>query len=161
MRKLLIVSKGGVQQSLATANQLNIGEVANGIPPRYEQIVDGNRLPALVLESATRPRTLLQVLYGSDINAGNISLATDFPPELPEPPRSTHISTLVSVDATKSRPAKVKRVWQGNDYFFDCLATQSVRDEYRAGKIQVGDYLIVHFDEIGEQVVTAKVFKSW
>lgn len=80
---------------------------------------------------------------------------------IPEPPRSTHISILTGVDPTKVRPAKVKRVWEGRDYFYDCFATQSVKDEYVAGKIIVGDYILVHFDNIGEQIVTAKVWKSW
>ena len=79
----------------------------------------------------------------------------------PEPPRSSHISTLESVDPTKARPARIKRVWQGKDYYYDCFATQTVRDEYVAGKVAVGDYMIVHFDEVGEQIVTAKVWKSW
>jgi hypothetical protein len=77
------------------------------------------------------------------------------------PPQSTHIATLESVDPTKARPARVKRVWEGRDYYYDSLATQTVKDEYVAGKIKVGDYLIVHFDDIGEKVVTAKIFKSW
>jgi hypothetical protein len=78
-----------------------------------------------------------------------------------EPTLSTHIVTLVSVDPTKARPARIKRVWEGRDYYYDGLATQTVKDEYVAGKIKVGDYLIVHFDDIGELVVTAKIFKSW
>lgn len=85
------------------------------------------------------------------------------PPEpvIPEPPLSTHISILQAVNPTKTRPAKVKRTWQGIDYFYDCLVTQTVKDEYVAGKIKIGDYVLVHFDDIGEQVVTGKVFKSW
>jgi len=78
-----------------------------------------------------------------------------------EPSLSTHISALVGVDATKARPARVKRVWEGRDYLYDCFATQTVKDEYVAGKIVIGDYVLVHFDDIGEQIVIAKVFKSW
>lgn len=79
----------------------------------------------------------------------------------PEPPRSTYISTIHAIDVAKARPVRVKRVWEGRDYFYDCFATQTVKDEYVAGKIKVGDYVIVHFDDIGEQIVVAKVFKSW
>jgi hypothetical protein len=78
-----------------------------------------------------------------------------------EPTRSTHIATLESVDPTKARPARIKRVWEGRAYHYDALVTQTVKDEYVAGKIKVGDYLIVHFDDMGELVVTAKIFKSW
>lgn len=83
------------------------------------------------------------------------------PVAITEPPRSSHISILIAVDAAKARPAKVKRVWQGQDYYYDCFATQTVKDEFVVGKIAIGDYVIVHFDDIGEQIVIAKVFKSW
>ena len=79
----------------------------------------------------------------------------------PEPPLSTYISTIKAIDTAKARPVKVKRVWEGKDYFYDCLVTESVKDQYVAGDVAVGDYVIVHFDDIGEQIVTAKIFKSW
>lgn len=79
----------------------------------------------------------------------------------PEPPRSTYISAIEAIDIAKARPVKVKRVWQGKDYFYDCLVTESVKDQYAADDIHIGDYVIVHFDDIGEQIVTAKIFKSW
>ena len=79
----------------------------------------------------------------------------------PEPPRSTHISTIDAIDTAKPRPVRIKRTWGGRDYFYDCFATQTVKDEFVAGKIAIGDYVLVHFDAIGEQIVTAKVFKSW
>jgi len=86
--------------------------------------------------------------------------AGGFIPE-PEPPRSTHISTIDAIDVAKARPVRIKRTWEGNNYFYDCLATETVKDQYVAGKIAIGDYVIVHFDDIGEQVVEAKIFKSW
>lgn len=81
--------------------------------------------------------------------------------QLPQPPDSTHIAILVSIDVSKARPAKVKRVWEGGDYFHDCFVTETIKDQYLAGNIAIGDHLLVHFDPIGEQIVTAKVFKSW
>ncbi|MBA7649961.1 hypothetical protein ES703_57760 [subsurface metagenome] len=79
----------------------------------------------------------------------------------PTPPLSTHISIIDAIDTARARPVRVKRVWNGGDYFHDCLVTESVKDQYLAGNVEVGDYVIVHFDDIGEQIVTAKVFKSW
>ena len=72
-----------------------------------------------------------------------------------------HISIIEAIDTTKARPVRIKWVWEGRGYFYDCLATESVKDQYMAGDIAVGDYVLVHFDDIGEQIVTAKVFKSW
>ncbi|GAI43056.1 unnamed protein product, partial [marine sediment metagenome] len=43
----------------------------------------------------------------------------------PEPPRSTHISVIEVIDTSKTRPVRVKRVWEGKDYFYDCLVTES------------------------------------
>lgn len=77
-----------------------------------------------------------------------------------QPPNSTHISVLESIDVGRARPAKVKRVWEGKDYFYDCFVTENIKDQYVNGDIKVGDYLLVLF-EMGEQIVTAKVFKSW
>jgi len=82
-------------------------------------------------------------------------------PVLSSPPRSTHVSVLTAVNPSNVRPATIKRTWNGQDYFFDCFVTQTVADEYVSGKIKLGDYVLVHFDDIGEQCVTAKVFKSW
>lgn len=92
---------------------------------------------------------------------GNHLLFTDEPYVEPEPPHSTYISTIDAIDTTKVRPVRVKRVWEGKDYFYNCFVTESVKDQYVAGDAKVGDYIIVHFDDIGEQIVTGKVFKSW
>ncbi len=83
------------------------------------------------------------------------------PPPEPEPPRSTHISTIDAIDTAKARPVRIKRVWEGRDYFYDCFVTESVKDQYVAGDVKVGDYVLVHFDDTRKQIVTAKVFKSW
>lgn len=89
-----------------------------------------------------------------------VELLASLPPP-GEPPRSTHISILTDIDPSKARPAEIKREWEGDDYYYRCFVTQTVRDEYIAGKIEIGDYVLVHFDDVGEQVVTAKIFKSW
>lgn len=99
-----------------------------------------------------------------DGSPGDTWNGTEFikpPPAITKPSLSTHIATLVAVDPTKARPARIKRVWEGRNYFYDCFATQTVKDEFVAGKIAIGNYVLVHFDDIGEQIVTAKVWKSW
>lgn len=83
------------------------------------------------------------------------------PPSEPEPPRSTHISIIDAIDTAKARPVRIKRVWESGDYFYDCFATESVKDQYLAGDVKVGDYVIVFWSDVGEQIVTSKVFKSW
>ena len=78
-----------------------------------------------------------------------------------EPPRSSHISRIVSVDVSKVRPVEIKRVWQERDCMYDCFVTETIKDMYLAGSIGVDDWVLVHFDDVGEQVVTEKIFKSW
>ncbi len=55
----------------------------------------------------------------------------------PEAPSSTHISTIVAIDTANARPVRIKRVWEGRDYYFDCLVTESVKDQYLAGDLAV------------------------
>ena len=104
-----------------------------------------------------------------DPEVGTVTF-TDEPEPEPvtlEPPRSGHPAQLVAVGATKARPARVKRIWGGKKYFYNCLATETVVAEYQAGKIVIGDYLWVEFlnpsEEIGggEQIVIGKVRKTW
>ena len=89
------------------------------------------------------------------------------PVVIPEPPRSGHPAQLVSVTPTVARPARVKRIWNSKECFYDCLATETVIAEYQAGKIAIGDYLWVEFlnpsEDIGggEQIVIGKVRKTW
>lgn len=131
----IIARKDRVEQSdIDDAKTNNCPEIANGIPPALEGMVTEDMLPH-AYEEPTLPE--------------------------PEPPISTHVSILTAVDVSKPRPAQVKRKWEGEDYYYDCFVTETVKDQYQAGDIQIGDYVLVHFDDIGEQVVTAKVFKSW
>jgi len=97
----------------------------------------------------------IQQEHETELEAGG------FAPPPPEPPRSPHISTIEAIDTTKVRPVRIKRVWESRDYFYDCFVTESVKDQYLAGDVAVGDYVIVHFADIKEQIVTAKVFRSW
>jgi len=84
------------------------------------------------------------------------------PPQVPSaPPPSTHISQLVSLYIVAERPARVKRVWEGREYLVDCLVSMTVFNEFGEGRLVVGDYVLVHYDDMGEQIVMGKVFKSW
>lgn len=123
-----------VEKALEDAEVANCTEIVQGIPPILKGIVDEASLPMVYEELEPNP---------------------------PEPPISSYICTIDAIDTTRARPVRVKRVWEGTDYFYNCLVTESVKDQYVTGDIAVGDYVLVHFDDIGEQIVTAKVFKSW
>ena len=82
-------------------------------------------------------------------------------PPITPPTKSSHIATIIAITVGATRPAKVRRIWNGINYDSDCFVSQTVKDEYMAGNINIGDYVLVHYDDNGEQLVTAKVFKSW
>jgi len=70
---------------------------------------------------------------------------------------------LDSVNVAAVKPATVRRIWQGTDYVLDCYITQHVKDEWLAGNIAIGDYVLVEYldqdpDKAG---VVAKVVKTW
>ena len=70
---------------------------------------------------------------------------------------------LDSVNVTAVKPATVRRNWEGTDYVLDCYITQHVKDEWLAGNIALGDYVLVEYldqdpDKAG---VVAKVVKTW
>ena len=77
------------------------------------------------------------------------------------PPASTHISSIEAIDTSKARPVTIKRMWRNKPHYYDCFVTEAVKDDYLAGNIAVGDYVVVTFDDVGEPLVMAKVFKSW
>ena len=92
---------------------------------------------------------------------GNLINSVEIDVPGPEPTKSTHMATLEAINIGSVRPAHVKRVFQGIDFFYDCFVTETVKDQFVNGDIQIGDFLLVHFDDNGEQIVTHKVFKSW
>ena len=135
------------------------------ISVKYTDLVD--RATKVTEQEATKLR-MLSDTFDSDWKPGSephgTMVFTDYNPPSPplEPPRSTHLAALVSVTLGSVRPAKVKRVWQGKAYYYDCFVSQMVKDGYVAGTIVIGDFLLVHFDtELNEQVVTEKIFKTW
>lgn len=83
-------------------------------------------------------------------------------------PKSEHIGKLTAVDVSKIKLATVTRRWYGVNYDVQCLATQSVKELYQSGDIQIGDFVLVSFiEEIPNEterniaIVTDKVYQSW
>lgn len=83
------------------------------------------------------------------------------PPPEPEPPRSTHPARIVSFDPD-SKILQVVRTYEGKEYTYDCeFFTQNLVDEYQAGKLAIGDHILVHFDDSGRRVAMMKIFQNW
>lgn len=133
-RRIWIIAEGKTVTAKvkADAKLNNCPEIAVGVPPIFEGQVGA--LPCVYEEPDSLP---------------------------PEPGMSTHLSQLVGIDVNAVRPATVKRIWEEREYFYDCFVTQTIKDMYAAGDIQLGDWVLVHFDDMGEQLVTEKIYKSW
>lgn len=81
-------------------------------------------------------------------------------------PKSQHIAKLKAVNPAILKPATVTRRFLGELYDVDCFVTQGVKDEYVAGDINIGDFVIVSYTRTGDDgetlpIVTGKVFRSW
>lgn len=81
--------------------------------------------------------------------------------ELISPPLSTHLARLEDINPLAEKPARVVRVWGEEEYHYDCYVTENIKDQWQAGGIAVGDYVLVEFLEDNRTIVIAKVFKTW
>lgn len=96
-------------------------------------------------------------------------------PTIPEPtpPLSTHPARLDNINPGALKPATVTRIfltedgfttlWNGKEWHYDCYVTQSVVDEWQAGDIVAGDFVLVHFleSDVSKPLITHKIFRSW
>ena len=83
------------------------------------------------------------------------------PPPSPEPPKSTHYARVTGFTPTAVRPLSVVRTWNGQDFPYDCFVTQDLVDAYIAGKLVIGDWVLIHFDDCGEQIAMMKIYTTW
>ena len=85
------------------------------------------------------------------------------PPEIiPEQLKSIYWGVLNSV-GSGVKPASVTRTYREHDYTIDCYITQDVRNDYIAGKIVIGDFVLVAFadDDLAFPIIISKVYKTW
>ena len=77
--------------------------------------------------------------------------------------RSQHLAKIKSIDVTKPKPIIVTRTYEGLDFDIPCIVTQDIKDQFVAGKIAVGDIVIVTYCEgrYDQAIIQSKVFRSW
>jgi hypothetical protein len=75
----------------------------------------------------------------------------------------THWAEIKQFNIGQEKPLQGERTFNHIKYTFDCYVTQALINEYQAGQLQVGDYIIVEFIEgkINRPLAIAKVYKSW
>ena len=135
--------------------------------------IDGKDYSVGGLESSLTKAEIQQILNGREQEFLDL-MARDMPNPVIErldlslPSKSEHIGKLLSVNPSLAKPAVVRRRFYGENYDVNCLVTQSVKDMFQAGDLQVNDYVLVSFiEEIPNTterkiaIVTDKVFESW
>lgn len=88
--------------------------------------------------------------------------------EVDDLPNEEHIGKIVEVDTSRVKLLRVERKYYGVTYSFWCLVTQSVKELYQLGEVEIGDYVLVSFIEEmpngverNVAIVTDKIFVSW
>ena len=76
---------------------------------------------------------------------------------------SPHWAVVSAFDAAQPRPLNVTRTWCGHQIGVDCYVTQDVADNYQAGNLKIGDYVLVDFvdGELDKPLAVGKIYKSW
>ena len=74
-----------------------------------------------------------------------------------------HWAVVNSIDTEAVKPLQVTRSWHGYTVQFRCYVTQDIVDVYLAGKLAVGDYVLVVFVDRDKDkpLATQKIYKSW
>lgn len=86
------------------------------------------------------------------------------PPGPPSPfPSCTHWAIVEAINPALAKPLRARRTWEGHEYTFNCYVATEIVDLWQAGRLGIGDFVIVDFvDEDPDlPLATLKVFKSW
>jgi hypothetical protein len=145
------------QMYLDQANQLEaefFDIVDEGLPSQHRQLKPGK-----TIEDFNQQQAVIWQNHHAAL------VAEGYADPIPErqPPLSTHWAIVDSINLGAVKPGTVRRTWQGEEYTADCYVTENIRDQYLAGNIAVGDYVLVEFldESLDMAVVVAKVVKTW
>lgn len=117
-----------------------------------QRYLDGNHL---VFDDGIPPRDLAAEIDDLKARVEDLEPGT--------PPLCTHWAVIVSIEPANEKPLRVRRLWGGEEYQLNCYVTEAIKDQYLAGDIAIGDYVLVEFldDDPNRTLVFAKVFKTW
>jgi len=109
------------------------------------------------------PKEEFDQLHGQNWNDMETELLAEGYLTPPTPPLSTHWAVIESINVGNEKPALVRRTWEGREYSVNCYVTENIKDQYQAGDIVVGDFVLVEFleDSADRAVVFSKVYRTW
>lgn len=78
-------------------------------------------------------------------------------------PLCEHFAQITAMNPTQTRPLEATITYKGKQFPQKCFVTQDLVDAYQAGKLKVGDWVVVHFTENmpDRPIATQKVYKTW
>ena len=78
-------------------------------------------------------------------------------------PTSPHWAQIESFSPSEVKPLTVTRNWRGHTITLDCYVTQDVVDNYQAGNLAVGDFVLVDFvdGDLDQPLAITKIYESW
>ena len=95
----------------------------------------------------------------------NAFIAALPPPPEPEPEQTAilHWARVSTINLTAVKPLQVTRTLDGRDYTFNCYVSESIISTYQAGKLAVGDFVVVAFvdGDLDKPLAMEKVRKTW
>ena len=95
---------------------------------------------------------------------GTLILTDNIPPSpIPQPPMSTHSAEIIGADLQAEKPLQIRRVWEGRNYDYDCYVAEELVLLYQAGKLHIGDTVLVDFldNDPLTPIAILKVHKTW
>lgn len=75
----------------------------------------------------------------------------------------TYWAKVKGFNVGAEKPLTVERTYRDKTYTIDCYVTTQIKDEYQAGTLQVGDFVLVSFIDGDPDKTCAilKVYKTW
>lgn len=58
---------------------------------------------------------------------------------------SLFFATVESINPTNPKPLRVKRTYQDKEYHIDCYITLTIKEGFEAGKIKIGNKVLIGF----------------
>jgi len=87
----------------------------------------------------------------------------DFNPEKQVRYGRIYWAKVKGFEPTAEKPLTVERTYRNTTYTLNCYVTTQVKDEYQAGTLNVGDYVIISFIDGAPEKPCAilKAHKTW
>jgi len=76
---------------------------------------------------------------------------------------SLHEAQILSINTAMTKPLTARLHQEGDVFDVPCYVTQDLMDAHQAGKLAVGDWVLVYFIDkrVSKAIAQQKIFKTW